>query len=132
MTDTRTETRPIIDQDAAHELLALATQYRSDLRYPPTGDSIERRLAAIEAGIARASTGGANDLLAALATIDEEAPAKEPRDGPTVGFQPSHDPEEDDGNETVREAFDEGVRRGLWMAADVARRAIQRATGGAA
>lgn len=30
------------------ELLALAYQYRSDLRYPPTADSIGRRLISIE------------------------------------------------------------------------------------
>jgi hypothetical protein len=35
------------------ELLALVIQYRDDLRRPPTGDSLERRLAAINAAIAR-------------------------------------------------------------------------------
>lgn len=34
-------------------LLALAHQYASDLRYPPTADSITRRLAAIEAVLAK-------------------------------------------------------------------------------
>jgi len=38
---------------AAPELLALAVQYRDDLRYPPTPDSTQRRLAAIEAVIAK-------------------------------------------------------------------------------
>jgi hypothetical protein len=37
----------------APELLALALQYRDDLRYPPSSDSTERRLAAIEAVIAK-------------------------------------------------------------------------------
>ncbi len=60
----------------------------------------------------------------ALQEIDGNAPADEPRDGPTVGFQPSHDPEQDDGNETVRGAFDEGVARGMWMAANIARAAL--------
>lgn len=60
----------------------------------------------------------------ALRWIDGEAPSKEPRNGPTVGFQPSRDPEEDDGNETVLEAFQEGVARGLWLAANVARAAL--------
>ena len=72
------------------------------------------------------------DLLAAHQEIDGEAPVKEPHDGPTVGFQPSRDPEEDDGIEIVREAFDEGIRRGLWLAAQISRAAIAKATGGAA
>lgn len=40
---------------AAPDLLALAYQYRDDLLYPPTADSRERRLAAIDAVIAKAS-----------------------------------------------------------------------------
>jgi len=38
---------------AAPDLLALAHQYRNDLRYPPTADSITRRLAAIDAVLAK-------------------------------------------------------------------------------
>ena len=38
---------------AAPDLLALAYQYRDDLRHPPTADSITRRLAAIDAVIAK-------------------------------------------------------------------------------
>ena len=38
---------------AAPDLLALAHQYRDDLRYPPTADSITRRLAAIDAVLAK-------------------------------------------------------------------------------
>ncbi len=38
----------------APELIALAFQYRDDLRHPPTGDSIQRRLEAIEAVIQKA------------------------------------------------------------------------------
>lgn len=38
---------------AAPDLLALAYQYRDDLRYPPTADSITRRLAAIDAVLAK-------------------------------------------------------------------------------
>ncbi len=60
-------------------------------------------------------------LTLALEKIDGEAPASEPRDGPTVGFPPSRDPEYDDGNDVVEEAFREGVRRGLWEAANIAR-----------
>ena len=41
---------------AAPDLLALAYQYRDDLRHPPPADSITRRLAAIDAAIARATT----------------------------------------------------------------------------
>jgi len=40
---------------AAPDLLALAHQYRDDLRHPPTADSITRRLAAIDAAIAKAT-----------------------------------------------------------------------------
>ena len=43
---------------AAPDLLALAYQYRDDLRHPPSADSITRRLAAIDAAIARATTQG--------------------------------------------------------------------------
>lgn len=67
------------------------------------------------------------NMWAALSEIDGEAPADEPRDGPTVGFQPSADPEIDDGNDVVREAFQEGVTRGLWIAANIARVAIAKA-----
>lgn len=42
---------------AAPELLALVIQYRDDLHFPPAADSIERRLTAINAAIAKA-TGG--------------------------------------------------------------------------
>ena len=38
---------------AAPDLLALAHQYRDDLRHPPTADSITRRLAAIDAVLAK-------------------------------------------------------------------------------
>ena len=38
---------------AAPALLALAHQYRDDLRHPPTADSITRRLAAIDAVLAK-------------------------------------------------------------------------------
>lgn len=68
-------------------------------------------------------------LAAALDEIDGEAPAKEPRDRPTVGFPPSRDPGQDDGNDVVEEAFREGVARGLWIAANIARPAIARARG---
>ena len=38
---------------SAPDLLALALQYRDDLRHPPTADSITRRLAAIDAVLAK-------------------------------------------------------------------------------
>ena len=38
---------------SAPDLLALALQYRGDLRYPPSADSITRRLAAIDAVLAK-------------------------------------------------------------------------------
>jgi hypothetical protein len=39
---------------AAPELLQLVAQYRDDLRRPPSPDSVERRLKAIDAVIAKA------------------------------------------------------------------------------
>jgi hypothetical protein len=39
---------------AAPDLLALAYQYRDDLHHPPTPDSRERRLSAIEAVLSKA------------------------------------------------------------------------------
>lgn len=39
---------------AAPELLALVIQYRDDLKRPPHGDSLYRRMEAIEAAIAKA------------------------------------------------------------------------------
>jgi len=45
---------------AAPDLLALALQYRDDMRHPPSADSITRRLAAIDAAIARATNQGAD------------------------------------------------------------------------
>jgi hypothetical protein len=63
-------------------------------------------------------------LREALKTIDHDAPANEPIDAPTVGFPPSRDPEEYDGNDIVEEAFREGVSRGLWEAAKIARHAL--------
>lgn len=36
------------------ELLALVIQYRDDLRRPPTGDSLERRLSMVNAVLAKA------------------------------------------------------------------------------
>ena len=38
---------------AAPDLLALVHQYRNDLRHPPAADSITRRLAAIDAVLAK-------------------------------------------------------------------------------
>ena len=43
--------------EAAPELLELAYQYQSDLRHPPTADSVERRLQRIAAVLAK--VGGA-------------------------------------------------------------------------
>ena len=63
--------------------------------------------------------------LSALEEIASNAPMTEPRDGPTVGFQRPADPEHDDSaNETVEEAFREGVVRGWWEAAQLAIPAI--------
>lgn len=40
---------------AAPELLALAAQFRDDMRHPPSEESRERRLAMIDAAIAKAT-----------------------------------------------------------------------------
>lgn len=40
---------------ASPEMLVMLCQYADDLRYPPEGDSRERRLAAVEALIAKAT-----------------------------------------------------------------------------
>lgn len=40
---------------AAPDLLEAVIQYRDDLKRPPTGDSIERRLAMVNAAIAKAN-----------------------------------------------------------------------------
>ncbi len=40
---------------ATFDLLDLAIQYRNDLRYPVSPDSLDRRLAAIDAAIAKAT-----------------------------------------------------------------------------
>jgi hypothetical protein len=40
---------------ALPDLLALAYQYRNDLRHPPSDDSRDRRIAAIDAAIAKAT-----------------------------------------------------------------------------
>lgn len=50
------ERSQLINHEAADtitDLLLLALQYRDDLKRPPTGDSLERRLEAIEAAIAK-------------------------------------------------------------------------------
>lgn len=44
---------------SAPDLLEAVIQYRDDLKRPPTGDSIERRLAMVNAAIAKA-TGAAS------------------------------------------------------------------------
>lgn len=50
-TNTNADARLIA---AAPELLDLAYQYLSDLRYPPTGDSLQRRIERAEKVIAKA------------------------------------------------------------------------------
>jgi len=56
--DFRVAANHILETAAHADLLALALQYRDDLRHPPSADSITRRLAAIDAAIARATTQG--------------------------------------------------------------------------
>ena len=52
--DSRRDVAAILAAAGHADLLALAHQYRNDLRYPPTADSITRRLAAIDAGLTKA------------------------------------------------------------------------------
>jgi hypothetical protein len=44
---------------AADAMLEALYQYASDLRYPPTGDSVQRRLERVQAAIAQATDGAA-------------------------------------------------------------------------
>lgn len=52
-TDSRRDVSAILAAAGHSDLLALAHQYRDDLRHPPTADSITRRLAAIDAVLAK-------------------------------------------------------------------------------
>lgn len=52
-TDSRRDVTAILAAAGHAKLLALALQYRDDLRYPPTADSITRRIAAIDAVLAK-------------------------------------------------------------------------------
>ena len=51
--DSRRDVAAILAAAGHADLLALVIQYRDDLRHPPTADSITRRLAAIDAAIAK-------------------------------------------------------------------------------
>lgn len=69
-------------------------------------------------------------LRSALALIDGEAPASEPRDQPTVGLPPNYSRDiAEYVAEIVREAFEEGKTRGRWEAAKIARAALSKAEG---
>ena len=85
------------------------------------------RAVMVAATYLRAERASAPELAEALRAIDGGAPAKEPPARPTVGFPPSNDPEADDGSDLLREAFDEGLRRGMWEAAEAARAALAKA-----
>lgn len=111
------------------DMAAFSANERACYLYPGVDQAAER--AAFCEGAAYTSTTptAPGEVVKALEDIDASAPAKEPRDGPTVGFQPSHDPEQDDGNDIVEEAFREGVARGLWEAAKVARATLTKSNG---
>ena len=51
--DFRVAADHILEAAGHADLLAIARQYRDDLRHPPSADSITRRLAAIDAVLAK-------------------------------------------------------------------------------
>ena len=62
----------------------------------------------------------------ALEKIAGEAPAKEPRDGPSVGWPPSWSTNyRDEVNDMIRDAFDEGYTRALWEMGQIADAALK-------
>ena len=44
---------PQLTQPQTREVLELLWQYSSDLRYPPTGDSLQRRLERVDAMVSK-------------------------------------------------------------------------------
>lgn len=72
----------------------------------------------MDAGKARDLYAEMRIMRGALTEIDENGPTKEPSDNPTVGFR------DEVLDETVDEAFAEGVVRGLWLGAKMAREAL--------
>ena len=62
--------------------------------------------------------------LEALERIAGEAPAKEPSDGPTVGWTGRYTDAGDDFDEAMRQAFDEFYTRALWEMGQIADAAI--------
>ena len=94
------------------------------LPWPSEKGDIARKQVEANARLIAASP----DMLEALEQIDGEAPATEPSAKRTVGFDNiSDDP--DPLNEVVDEAFQEGVVRGMWLAAQFARAALAKARG---
>jgi len=64
--------------------------------------------------------------LEALEKIAGEAPAKEPSDGPTVGWPPGWSTDyRDEVNDMLREAYDAGYVRALWEAGQTADAALK-------
>ena len=70
----------------------------------------------------------AERLEKALLNIAGEAPAKEPRDQPTVGWPPNWSAEYcDEVNDMVQEAFNEGHARACWELGQIADAALKAA-----
>ena len=67
-------------------------------------------------------------LLDALERISGEAPAKEPRDQPTVGWPPNWSAEYcDEVNDIAQQAFSEGYARACWELGQIADAALKAA-----
>ena len=65
-------------------------------------------------------------LLDALERISGEAPAKEPRDQPTVGWPPSWSTDyRDEVNDMILEAFAHGHARACWELGQIADAALK-------
>jgi len=64
--------------------------------------------------------------LEALEKIAGEAPAKEPRDGPSVGWPPSWSTDyRDEVNDMLRDAFLDGYYSALWEMGQIADAALK-------
>lgn len=79
------------------------------------------------AALIRAQAERVRVLLEKLEKIAGEAPAKEPRDGPTVGWTGRYTDAGDNFDEAMRQAFDEGYTRALWEMGQIADAALKAA-----
>ena len=86
------------------------------------------RAARDAAALIRAQAERVRVLEAKLEKIAGEAPAKEPRDQPTVGWPPSWSTNyRDEVNDMVQDAFNEGHARACWELGQIADAALKAA-----